>query len=683
MIVSNQKPDRHSNPFPAERLARPTRNLLIFMALVYMLSVLGAIAARAETPTLLLDGPVPTKALAGKLDYYLDADWSMTPAAMAGPEAGRFQPLAGPTPDFGYIKSVVWLRLRVRNVTTDQAQWVVYFRENFKQIFEVHVIGADGRIETALRQSLDRGFDTRPIDYPELAAPIRIPPGATATILARYWSEGASYLPMQIETPTSFGVIAANRTAKNFVFYGMMGLLIFGAFAGLAIIRQTVFLAYIAYSGAVLLYIVHADGVAFQHIWPDFPRFNSIASIVTGSAFIISGAIYARVFLDTRRLHPWIDRALLTVVGVTVVMDVAAVFVDNQPIKRGLVLVALVAILTFFASGLVAARTRFKEVRFYTLAWAGAVLSSMIMTGRHWLGIDLPQDFQYDSMRVVMVFDAAMMGLAIVDNYNQLRASRQAAMAVGLAQAQQNLELSARLQELERQFSLADELVRSQDDAVKDTFHDLRQPLNALRLRIHTALTDAEDAQAPRAEIEDAFRYLETLVNERLEEGLAPHPIEATPAAEIGLGEILASVAQMFRPDAASKGLELRLAPTSLRATAAPLPLMRVLSNIVANAVKYTDAGAVLIGARRLGDAVRVEVHDTGPGMAAQDFERAQRRAVRLENCGAAGGYGLGLAIARQIADAEGWGLDLDLRRRHGAGVVLTLPRAGAAPAPE
>ncbi len=651
------------------------------MVLAYMASGFGAISARAETPMLVMDGPVPTKALAGRLDAYLDADWRMTPADMAGAEAARFQPLAGSTPDFGYIKSVVWLRLRVRNATEDQAQWVLYFRENFKQVFEVHVVDAGGRIETPLRQSLDRGFTTRPIDYPELAAPIRIAPGATATILVRYWSEGASYLPMQIETPTSFGAIAANRTAKNFIFYGMMGLLIIGALAGLVIIRQPVFLAYIAYSGSVLLYIVHADGVAFQHIWPDFPRFNSVASIVTGSAFIISGAFYARIFLDTRRRHPWIDRALMAIVGVTLAMGAAAFFVDNQPIKRSLVLVALIAILTFTASGLIAARTRFKEVRFYILAWAGAVLSSMIMTGRHWLGIDLPQDVQYDSMRVVMVFDASMMGLAIVDNYNQLRASRQAAMAVGLAQAQQNLELSARLQDLERQFSLADELARSQDDAVKDTFHDLRQPLNALRLRIHTALTDAEDRQVPRAEIEDAFRYLETLVNERLEQGLAPRPIEAAPAVEIGLGEILASVAQMFRPDAAAKGLELRLAPTSLAAQAAPLPLLRVLANIVANAVKYTDAGAVLIGARRSGDVVHVQVHDTGPGMAAEDFERAQRRAVRLETCGATDGHGLGLAIARQIADAEGWSLRLDPRRRQGAGVVLTLPRAGAQPA--
>ena len=62
----------------------------------------------------------------------------------------------------------------------------------------------------------------------------------------------------------------------------------------------------------------------------------------------------------------------------------------------------------------VAARTRFREVRFYVFAWCGAVIASAIMTARHWFGIDIPEDTQLDAMRVVMVFDAAFMGLAIL-----------------------------------------------------------------------------------------------------------------------------------------------------------------------------------------------------------------------------------------------------------------------------
>lgn len=643
-------------------------------ALIYALTVFWAMSGPATSAEIVtLDGPVPSPALVGKIDYYLDEDWSRTVADMLGDDADRFTPLAEEVASFGYTKSMVWLRLRLRNVAENESRWILYFRENFKQVFEVYVAHADGRIETAIRQSVETGFDTRPIDYPELAAPFDLAAGAEATVLVRYWSEGASYLPVQIETPTSFSAISAARSAKNYLYYGMMLLLIAGALVALAIFRHAVFLAYICYSTSMLIFLAHADGVAFQHIWPGWPGFNSIASIVTGSGLIAFGAIYARIFLRTRELHPILDKLLLAVLAGVLAIDVSAFFLDNQAIKRLLVLVALAALLLFTAAGIVAARTRFKEVRFFVFAWAGAALSSLLMTARHWFDVDVSQDFQYDSMRIVMVFDATMMGLAIIDSYNQLRTSRQRALTVGLAQARQNLELSGRLQELERQFSLADELARSQGDALKDTIHDLRQPLNALRLRIHSILNDDTDPEDSRQDIQAAFEYLETLVNERLT-GDAPTPTPVAADDGVSLGQTLASIHQMFRPDAEAKGLELRLAPTAAEANVSPLALMRVVSNLVANAIKYTEQGGVLLGARHAGDAIRIEVHDTGPGLTAEEFERVQGRKIRLEE-GArlAEGHGLGLAIARQIADEQGWSLTLCPRRKTGTGVILTL----------
>lgn len=650
--------------------------------LMYVFVLLSAIAVdgRAAEPSaqFVLEGPADADALLGHVDYYIDDDWSRTVPGMLGPDAGLFQPLPDGTASFGYTKSTIWLRIRVANATPNIDRWIVYFRENFKQVFEVHVAYPDGRITTPLRQSLETPFSTRPIDYPELAAPVDLPPDATATIFVRYWSEGASYLPMQIETPESFAEITTARTAKNFLYYGMVSLLIFAAMIALIIFRHGVFLAYFAYATSTLLFLAHADGVAFQHLWPDYPGFNSNASIVTGSAMIVFGSLYARMFLKTRTLHPIMDKLLLAIVAATLAVDVAAIFMDRQPIKQLLVLMALMAAVLLTASGLVAARTRFKEVRFYVFAWAGAMISAMLMTARHWLNIEVSQDFQFDSMRIVLVYDATMMGLAIIDSYNQLRASQQVALATGLAQAKHNLNLSGRLQDLERQFSLADELARSQGDALKDTIHDLRQPLNALRLRMHSIMQgDGIDADS-RQDIETAFKYLETLVNARLEAD-NPSPEAARRALDadgVSLKETLESVRQMFLLDAKSKGLEFRLGTTSAAAVGPSLPLMRIVANLVANAIKYTDTGSVLVGVRQWRDQVRIEVHDTGPGMTATEFTRAQQRAIRLES-GAhmAEGHGLGLAIARQIATEQGWTLSLSPLRKSGSGVVLTLPR--------
>ncbi|MGE0424607.1 MAG: sensor histidine kinase, partial [Reyranellaceae bacterium] len=360
----------------------------------------------------------------------------------------------------------------------------------------------------------------------------------------------------------------------------------------------------------------------------------------------------------------------------------SALVLDHQMLKKALVLVAFAAILLFVVAGLAAAQRRFKQVRFYIIAWSGAVISSAIMTGRHWFGIDISQEVQFNSMRIVMVSDAALMGLAIWDHFSQLRQARQRALQDSLRHAQQNLQLSRRLELLEQQYALAKRLSERQERRIADTIHDLSQPLHALRLNVGNLGTDGADA-AGRQRIEETFAYLETLVAGHLDRSTASADIDDAkePAEDgadtLGVGAVLRGVFEMFEPDARAKGLRFRHVETSAEAVCEPLALMRIATNLVANAIKYTERGGVLLGCRRVGGVLRVEVHDSGPGLTPQEFERARQRATRLDrDARRADGKGLGLSIAQELAQSRGYALTLDPRRRTGTGLRLDLPRA-------
>ena len=151
--------------------------------------------------------------------------------------------------------------------------------------------------------------------------------------------------------------------------------------------------------------------------------------------------------------------------------------------------------------------------------------------------------------------------------------------------------------------------------------------------------------------------------------GLVPQP-RAFP-----LAEVLAPLASEFAALAADRGLVFRHVSSRLWVDSDPQLLRRVLQNFLGNAVRYTAHGGVLIGVRRAGGRVRIEVHDTGPGIdAAQQaviFEEFRR------GDGAAGqGLGLGLAIADRIAQLLH--APIALRSRSGRGTVfsITVPRA-------
>lgn len=626
------------------------------MMLTYVLTLGQATGLWAQGDPVLLTGPTPAAEFTGHVSYLRDPDGQMGIAdVLAGPAPG-FAPLGPGAPDFGYTSDRIWLRAILRNDSRIQ-DWVIHFPENFKQIFEVYLQRGDGTVEPLMQLDRDSPFTARELSFPEMATRARIAPGEEVVLLIRLWSEGSSYIVFSLESRESFEALASERTARNFTFYGMMLLLVVMALICFLFLRNPLFLAYAAYATSGLLYVMHVDGVAFQYLWPQAPRFNGMASVYTGAGIICFGAIYARMFLKTARFHPVMDRVLLVIVLSTLGLIAGLVAVNPQLLKKLLVLMSLVAILSFVLAGVVASLSRFREVRFYLIAWVGVFVSAMLMNLNHILGVDIDPGFLYDSMRAAMVFDAMMMGLAIADGYNQMRQSRQGALQARLRTAQQNLGLRARLSSLEERFHLLSDLAQDRDEQFENAVHDLRQPLHSLRLNVGQLIAaDGSGQGAEVARIDAAFGYLERLIGEALATDVT-RDLSAPKGPDAG--DVLTQVAEMFRADACAKGLTLRVEAAPVALNAPPLALMRILSNLVANAIKYTAEGGIELRAFADAEGACLSVCDSGPGMSAAEFEAALGRHVRLEGREAgAEGVGLGLAIAREMAEAA----DLRLR---------------------
>ena len=656
------------------------RRILLWIAL---LSALGG-AAPAGATVLDLTGPAGRQAVFdGHVSGLRDASGKLD---VAGVQQAAFEPVTGGAADYGYTEDAIWLRLNLRNATASESAWRLHFRSNFLPEFAVWLVDADGRATLLEDQRPDSPFPSRALPYPELTVPFGLEPGRSGTIYVRYRSGGSSNLSFAIHTADSFAAVTTRQIARNSVFYGMMLLLTGAAFLACLLTRRAIFAAYGCYACVALLFVMHSDGNTFQYLWPNAPVFNAYASVLLGAGLIIFGANFARMFLRTGLFHPVLNVMLIGLIGLALAMVAVTAFGFTQEIKKLLVLTAFLSTILFTVAGLVAARTRFREVRFYVVAWLGAVLASAIMTGRHWLGIEIDEEVQFNAMRVVMVTDAVMMGLAILDSVNQMKQAERLALEQAVTQAQRNLHLSRRLNQLEDRYAKALSLARSNERRLADTAHDLRQPLVALRLNVERLIGRDDGAAAsrpaPRREdFEESFDYLERLVSSELDRHSAELNAAAAPVADAGrpghpVDDVLGVVAEMFAPSAAAHGVALRRLGTDARTTLPPLVLMRIASNLLSNAITHGGTGQVLIGVRRTGGALRLEVHDTGPGLSAAEFARARTRAVRLESAGGAEGSGLGLAIVDRLASDHGLTVTLCPGRRGGTGIAVSLPAA-------
>ncbi|MCJ0763642.1 ATP-binding response regulator [Variovorax terrae] len=217
--------------------------------------------------------------------------------------------------------------------------------------------------------------------------------------------------------------------------------------------------------------------------------------------------------------------------------------------------------------------------------------------------------------------------------------------------------------------------------------HDLRQPLHALTLLVGQLRNEARPAtQAPLVEqVSASAASLSALFDDLLSLSQLDRGDLSVKPRPVRLGVLLNKLAAQMRPLAQQRGLRLRVHARALTVHADPLILTRVLSNLLANALVYTRQGGVLMGMRLRGEAVRIEVWDTGIGIAPQEQGRVFEEFYQLHNPerDQAKGLGIGLATVRRLTDACAWPLGLRSRPGQGSCFFVTVPLAHAPPVEE
>ncbi|WP_291379581.1 MULTISPECIES: hybrid sensor histidine kinase/response regulator [Achromobacter] len=205
--------------------------------------------------------------------------------------------------------------------------------------------------------------------------------------------------------------------------------------------------------------------------------------------------------------------------------------------------------------------------------------------------------------------------------------------------------------------------------------HDLRQPVHAVNLFLglltnerlsrhgRYLVDNIASAMAAMGQLFDALLNLS-----RLDAGV----IE-TRVAAFALQPLLERLRAEYAPQAAEKGITLRVRACAVSVRSDPILLERILRNLISNAITHTAGGRVLIGCRRAGGRLRIEVWDNGPGIPKPEQERVFWEFHQLGNPerDRSKGLGLGLAIVRRTARLLGH--ELSLRSQVGRGTVFAL----------
>lgn len=228
----------------------------------------------------------------------------------------------------------------------------------------------------------------------------------------------------------------------------------------------------------------------------------------------------------------------------------------------------------------------------------------------------------------------------------------------------------------------AEEANRSKDRYLAAASHDLLQPLNAARLLMST-LRERELPPTEKHLLERAHMALEgaeDLLVDLLDIARLDQAAITPSFAAYRIDELFNSLASEFEPVAQEAGLQLNVFQTSLCVFTDSHLITRILRNFLSNACRYTESGRILLGVRRRGQNVRLEVWDTGVGVALEQQEKIFLEFNQLANNHSNGrkGVGLGLAIVERIASVLDAQVDLWSREGFGSCFSVEVPITAA-----
>ncbi|WP_428377257.1 chemotaxis protein CheB [Lichenicoccus sp.] len=230
-----------------------------------------------------------------------------------------------------------------------------------------------------------------------------------------------------------------------------------------------------------------------------------------------------------------------------------------------------------------------------------------------------------------------------------------------------------------------------QANAAKSRFlaavsHDLRQPLQTLTLiqGLLVKRVAGDAAQKLVAMLDPTIGAMSGMLNTLLDINQIDAGTLRTAIADFPVADLLGQLGEEFRYHADAQGLALRVVPCSLDIRSDRRLLEQMIRNLMNNAIKYTRRGRILVGCRRHGATLSIEVHDTGIGIAAGELDAIFTEYHQVDNPARerSRGLGLGLSIVRRLGDLLGHKVRVSSKPGSGSRFALEVALAADAPRP-
>ncbi|MYM23948.1 hypothetical protein GTP46_14945 [Duganella sp. FT135W] len=518
------------------------------------------------------------------------------------------------------------------------------------QVYQVQ----GGRARSVLALDAASTYADRPVRHRRLMAPLSLAPGV-ATVYVFYHTHGS--MPMLARWWRADQLNADDTETHLFsgLVAGLMLAMVPVAVLGLGARRVLGYRMYGIFVLTNIFFVAQVEGYNFAFLWPHAPAWNMLAPGALGVLALMAHVGFAMDFFQMRTSMPRLYRWHRTLLLIGVLLLAAHLL---HPLDALLIMLTLAYAVFGCMVACVGVVRRIEAARFYLLGVSTLLAIPLMVAVFVVFKLEPPPFFSIQAVpKFSCLFKALLFGAALVSQVERFNAHLAESRLRHLAETEQLLlaeqtKLAALEQANERLLRLA------------SASHDIAQPLASLRLAF-SALGSQDGPVA--AHIDTTLAYAQSLLKDLIEQARQDQRLPES----IVLAAVFGQLGLAFQPAAEVKGLRLSVRASDVRVTGSSLLLYRILANLLANAVRHTPSGRIVLGARRRADGVEIQLFDTGPGIPAPARERLLQP---FEQGGQGEGFGLGLFIVKNLCQQCGYALRIASTPGRGSCFAVFIP---------
>lgn len=277
----------------------------------------------------------------------------------------------------GFTSSVWWARVTVRNQGSRERE--LFVRQTYPLIDYLDIYEQAGPDEWRIHKTGDRRpFAARDIAHRDFVFPIHVPPRGERVVYLRYQSQGPIDISLSLfSSPELLESLSREQLAYG-IYYGCVIMLLVWSSLVFIAVRDKAFLAYFAYVATFGLYMLIHNGLAYQYLWPESPRWGNTSLVALINIALFAGLQFSRMILRAKEVTPRLDLGARGLQTIAAVLLLASPFVPYSSIIAPVAGLVLIGVIFMLVLGVAAMLLGSRPARFYVIAWSSFLCGSVI-----------------------------------------------------------------------------------------------------------------------------------------------------------------------------------------------------------------------------------------------------------------------------------------------------------------